>query len=144
MRSLPRIFVFIFLTSLSLASCIAQQGITKIEYNSGTRTYREQVIITPDSLVSVKENFRTDSGPVVSKRSLSDPEWKKLLQALGSTRPEDLPALESPSDKRTYDAAAHTSIRITTADSKSFSHGFDDTKPNEKLKPLMNGILSLK
>jgi hypothetical protein len=144
MRSLQRFFICLFVFFLSLLSCVAQRGITRIEYNSATRTSREQIIITSDSLVSVSENFRTNSGPVVSKRKLSKEEWKILVNALGNTSPEEIPALKSPTDKRTYDAAAHGTIIITTSDSKSFNHGFDDTEPNEKLKPLMNGILSLR
>jgi len=55
---------------LSSATCTAQTEISRIEFNSGSRTFRQQVIITPDSLVRIEENLRTSTKPVIERRKI--------------------------------------------------------------------------
>jgi hypothetical protein len=44
---------------------------------------------------------------------------------------------------RASDAAAHGSLIITTSDSKSYTHAFDDENPHQKFQPLMKQIKNL-
>jgi hypothetical protein len=124
-------------------SCAAQNEISRIEFNSGSRTFRQQVIITPDSLVSVEENFRTDAKPVIERRKITSSEWQSLMSSLNGIKPQSISDLKSPGDKRTYDAASHGSLVLTTVSGQSFTHGFDDTEPHKSLQGLMKRILSL-
>jgi hypothetical protein len=138
--------VFIFGFAIALLSCsksLAQHEISRIEYTSDTRGFHRQLILTPDSLTSVTEDFRASENPVIVRRAISRDEWTSLLSALGGIKPEEIQQLKSPGDKRAYDAAPQGSITITTKDSNSFSHGFDDPDPNEKLKPLIKQLLKL-
>jgi len=66
------------------------------------------------------------------------------MSSLKGINPSEIDDLKSPGDKRTYDAASHGSLILTTADGESFSHGFDDTEPNQSLQTLMKRILSLR
>jgi hypothetical protein len=131
------------LLTLICTSCMAQNEISRIEYESGTRTFREQIIITADSIITIQEDFRKRPEPVVVRKKTSANAWRKVTAAL-QVKPEELEGLKAPSDKRTYDAASHSSIKITVGNSKSYSHGFDDDDPNDKLKPFLKTILDLK
>jgi hypothetical protein len=131
--------VFVFL--LNCAYSQTSSYITRIEFNSGSRTFRQQIIITSDSIVSVKEDFRINLKPVVKSGKATPAEWKNILQCLKDVALEEIPSLKSPSDKRTYDGASHGSIIITTRDRRSFTHDFDDENPHAKLQPLMKQIL---
>jgi hypothetical protein len=133
----------LMLLLLSSGSCAAQNEISRIEFNSGSRTFRQQVIITPDSLVRIEENFRTNTKPVIEKRKITSSEWQSLISSLNGIKPQDIVDLKSPGDKRTYDAASHGSLILTTGAGESFSHGFDDTTPHQSLQTLMTRLLSL-
>ena len=138
-----KLLISLALIGTALMQCVSAQTvseITRIEFNSGTRTYREQVILTPDSVVSIEEDFRLNLKPVVKGRKENSDDWQALQKSLGNVVLSEVPKLKSPSDKRTYDAAAHGTIIITTKDNKTFTHGFDDQSPNEKLMPLMREI----
>lgn len=142
----PRIVFLIFLAIVSTSATLAQKAedVNRIEFNSGTRTYREQLIITPDSLSVIKEDFRVDQRPQINRRSTSTREWKAVKEALKNIRLTEIETLQSPTMKRTFDGAAHGSIVITTSDGQSFTHGFDDENPHEKFHALMDQIRKLR
>jgi hypothetical protein len=138
---LSALLLILILASQALAQ---QEKISRIEFNSGTRTFRQQIIITPDSAISVEEDFRINLKPITSAKKLKEGEWKTILHCLEGVKLSEIDALKSPTDKRTYDAAAHGSIIITTENNKTYTHGFDDEEPHAKLKPLMRQILQYK
>lgn len=127
---------------LGCSQCVSQQEISKVEYQVASRTFRQQIIITPDSVSRVREDFRKDPTPVITRRVLSSHEWTRVMNALKGLKLNSINEMPSPTDRRTYDAASHGSITITQ-DSSSYTHGFDDADPHDKLKPLMEVILKL-
>jgi hypothetical protein len=134
-------FLTVLVSFLSLTvSAQSSKEISRIEFNSGTRGYREQITITPDSVISIQEDFKANQKPLITARACSPKEWSKLLDCLGDVRLTEIETLESPTMKRAYDGASHGSIIISTTDNKTFTHGFDDEDPHKKLKPLMAEI----
>lgn len=133
---------FLFFLVVAALPVLAQHDgmITRIEFNSGTRGYREQIIFTSDSLVAVKEDFRNEKGPKIHRQRITAKDWKSLLDALGNVKPDEVESLKSPSMNRAHDAAAHGTIIITTRGGESYTHSFDDENPHEKLHPLMKQI----
>lgn len=142
----PRILCLILLAIVTTAVTVTQktEDVNRIEFNSGTRTYREQLIITPDSLSVIKEDFRVDQRPQIHRRSTSAGEWRSVKEALKDIRLTEIETLQSPTMKRTFDGAAHGSIIITTSDGRSFTHGFDDENPHRKFRLLMDQISKLR
>ncbi len=136
-------FVFLLtLIAVCFNQCLAQEGkeITRIEFNSGTRTQRQQVILTPDSIRIVREDFRVDQQPNIIDRTMSSKEWQNLISSLNDVRLSEIKNLQSPTMKRTFDAAAHGSLIITTRNGDTYTHGFDDEQPHRKLRNLMSEI----
>ena len=136
-------YILLFLLINSGCSGVRAQKtskITRLEFNSGTRSFREQIILTPDSIVVIKEDFRIDLKPQVKRKSMTSKDWQVLTSKVKDVDLSEIEELKSPSDKRTYDAAAHGSLIITTENKKSYTHGFDDEEPHVTLKPLMDEI----
>jgi hypothetical protein len=139
--NISRNYFPILLALLFCVQCTAQKEITRIEYTAGSRTFRHQIILTPDSVVSIEENFRGGDESKSRKARLTSKEWEAVILSLKGVSPKKISELKSPTDKRTYDAAAHGSIILTIKDGSSYTHGFDDADPHEVLRPLMKQIL---
>src|SRR5438128_1341528 len=110
--------------------------INKIEFNTLTRGAHQEIIITDDS-ISIVNRSLTNTTENRLKYKIEKGDWQKLLNALDGISLEQIPSFTSPSNKRAYDGAWHSSIIISTTSHKSFMHSFDNEEPNQKLKPLM-------
>ncbi|HEY9008136.1 hypothetical protein [Ohtaekwangia sp.] len=112
----------------------------RINYTTLTRGYQKQITLSHDSVVLHVEG-REENKDV--KRSLTPDEWNLLIKSLKNVKLEDIPNLPSPSMKRAYDGARHSTITLTTPDHKTFSHAFDNEDAHAKLLPLMQAILKI-
>jgi hypothetical protein len=126
-----------------LATCCAStrgqstSTISKIEFTSLTRGYQKHAILSADSLILVTEGREQDK---TLKRKLSKVEWNTLISSLKKVKLSEIPKLKSPSMKRAFDGAMHSTLTIITKDQKNITHGFDDEDANEKLRPLMIAV----
>ncbi len=116
-----------------------QNHIMRIEFSSLTRGYHELVIITSDSL---KFSRTQASQPKVAKaHALKKNDWNDLVKALEKVTLSEIPELKSPTMKRSFDGARHSTITIATDSKQTYIHSFDDENPHEKLKSLMSVIV---
>ena len=133
----------ILLASILMAGYSAvsqnQEQIARIEFSSLTRGYQEHVVFTIDSM----KHTRTHAGhPKVSKaRALKKSEWEDMLKIAHKIDLKGMSELKSPTMKRSFDGARHSTITVTTNSNQSYSHSFDDENPHEKLKGLMRIIV---
>jgi hypothetical protein len=65
-----------------------------------------------------------------------------MINALSEINIAEVPNLQSPTSRRAFDGARHSTITIYTKGS-SFTHSFDDEFPNHVLVPLMAAIKNL-
>ncbi|MBI1767388.1 MAG: hypothetical protein HY015_04475 [Bacteroidetes bacterium] len=123
------ILVFLWLTSYTI---LAQKtaDIVRIEFSSLTRGYQELVVITADSLKATTPT---------QHKAIKNKDWTGVIKSLYGVHLNDIEGLKSPTMKRAYDGARHSTITIITKSGK-YSHSFDDEDPHEKLKPLMKVI----
>lgn len=112
--------------------------VLKIEFITLTRGYQKQVFISPDSLVKITDG-RQGNHQVV-KKALPEGYWSQLVSSLDNVPLEEIPQLPSPTSKRSFDGAMHSSFVIQAKGEKSYIHAFDDENPHEKLQPLMKLI----
>jgi hypothetical protein len=122
----------------------AQNGdvMVKVEFTSLTRGFQETLIITKDSITRSLDT-RGELSVKASER-IQKSEWDCIVKAVKGISLETLGDLKSPTMKRAYDGARHSSITITTASGAQFSHSFDDEEPHEKLGALMKEIKKLR
>ncbi|MEP4091317.1 hypothetical protein [Reichenbachiella sp.] len=136
-------FLLYFLISLTTPLAAQVDNIEKISFQSLSRGYFENVVITQDSLI-IRKSENRGSVEQTTRRYLTKKEWKSLVRYLSKVILSDIPVLKSPTAKRTYDGARHSSIIIYTTDGSSYEHLFDNEDPNDKLEPLMKCIISIR
>ena len=131
------------LAIILLVGCasVAQNSdhIMRIEFSSLTRGYLELVTFTNDSV----KFSRTQAGhPKIAKaQALKKNDWQELVKAVQKITLSEVPELKSPTMKRSFDGARHSTITIITDSNQTYIHSFDDENPHEKLKALMNVII---
>jgi hypothetical protein len=107
-----------------------------IEYSAVSRGTFKGIKINKTS-VSVQKD--RNSKPIVTE--LNNEVREGLINNLEEVDLSMLPKLKAPTEKRTYDAAAHATLKITvdgkTYSTSSFDHGF----PPEEIKTLCNKIV---
>ena len=139
-----RLTLILILVICVFCACKSQDAIRQIDFTKATRGFREEIIITKDSIFMVIDNARsTDSLQRISEK-LDKKKWAKLNTTIQSLSLPEVPLLKSPTTKRTYDGALHGTLTITAMDGKTYSHGFDDENPHPELQPLMKCILEIR
>ena len=132
----------LFISALSMAGIAArcQDGevITKITFSSLTRGYQNEVFFTGDSLIAMENNRGEEK---LQKRKLQPFEWQNLLNTTAGLKLDDIPDLPSPTSKRAFDGAYHSTITIHTTSGNSYTHSFDDRNPHASLMELMEAII---
>lgn len=131
-----------FLVSLAMAAARCQDTqLAKVEFTTFTRGYQKQLFISPDSLVQIIDGRQSENG--IIKRKLAPGEWDTLTLAVRDLEMKEVSTLQAPSNRRTFDAARHSVIRIELANGQTVEHNFDDEHPHPRLKPLMDEIIRM-
>lgn len=136
-----KILSLLFLTLFLGKNCQSQNNIdlstAKIEYTANSRGLYNNTVVE-NKTVSVTN---TRDGKPVSN-SLTDAQWNTLIKEFQKVNLEEIPSLKAPTQKRFHDGAAMADLKITykgkTYESQTFDNGF----PPEKIKNLVNTILS--
>jgi hypothetical protein len=133
------LFGVTFYYCLNAQQSLAQVAVAKIEFTSYTRGYQKEIFISPDSLIEIVEG-RPQAENRIIKRKLAVDEWAALMKTLENVKLPEITDLQSPSTRRAFDGAKHSTIKIITSNGKAFEHTFDDENPHEKLLGLMQMI----
>jgi hypothetical protein len=136
-----KIISLLFLTLFLGKNCQSQNNLdlstAKIEYTANSRGLYNNTVVE-NKTVSVT-NTR-DVKPV--SNSLTDAQWNTLIKEFQKVNLEEIPSLKAPTQKRFHDGAAMANLKITykgkTYESQTFDNGF----PPEKIKNLVNTLLS--
>src|SRR5688572_2205450 len=104
-----KITLILFIASFTMAGMAArcQDGevVTRITFTSLTRGYQHEVFFTADSLTAIENNRGEEK---IKERKLQPFEWQNLVTATAGLNLEDISELPSPSSKRAFDGARHS------------------------------------
>ena len=109
----------------------------KIEYTANSRGLYNKTVIENKTVSATK----TRDGKPVSN-SLTDAQWNALIGEFQKVNLEEIPNLKAPTEKRFHDGAAMANLKITYKGKTYESQTFDNGYPPEKIKNLVNTILS--
>jgi hypothetical protein len=129
------LFVMLFALATLGARCQDEHVITKIQFSSLTRGYQKEVFISADSLTTLINDRGQEK---ISKRKLAAGEWEELVTTISKIDPTGITELPSPTSRRAFDGARHSTITIIAREAGPWTHSFDDELPHEKLQPLMD------
>ncbi|WP_269224294.1 MULTISPECIES: hypothetical protein [Flavobacterium] len=135
-----KILSLLFLTLFLGKSCQSQNldmETAKIEYTANSRGLHKNIVIQNKTIsVTNARDEKPDSN------TLTDSQWNTLIKEFQKVNLEEIPSLKAPTQKRFHDGAAMANLKITykgkTYESQTFDNGF----PNEKIKNLVNTVLS--
>ena len=108
-------------------------------YETITRGSRINYTLTKEEIKVVK-NLGTETK---ASQEMTAKEWSGLMDKLKEIDVPNINKLVPPSDKRTFDGAAHAILSINVGDKKYKSNSFDHGNPPAALKPLVKAILRL-
>jgi hypothetical protein len=136
-----KIITLLFLTLILGKNCQSQNNMdlseAKIEYTANSRGLYNNTVIE-NKTVSVT---KTRDGKPVSN-SLTDAELNSLINEFQKVDLEEISSLKAPTEKRFHDGAAMANLKITYKGKTYESQTFDNGYPPEKIKNLVNTILS--
>lgn len=132
-------FSLLLLVFGCVATAQVSSEVQRIEFESVSRGYLKRISISTDSLIITEDSRNVDT---VMRKGVDSKGWNDLLVTMSDVTLEEVQDLPSPGNKRTYDAARHSTIRIVTAD-KTYMHNFDNENPHHELEGLMKEIIRL-
>jgi hypothetical protein len=136
-----KIVTLLFLTLILGKNCQSQNNMdlstAKIEYTANSRGLYNNTVVE-NKIISVT---KTRDGKPVSN-SLTDDQLNTLVSEFQKVNLEEIPSLKAPTEKRFHDGAAMANLKITYKGKTYESQTFDNGYPPEKIKNLVNTILS--
>lgn len=131
----------LFLTLLFGRGCEGQTNLdlstAKVEYTANSRGLYNHTLVENKT---VSFTNTRDGKPVSSP--LTDEQWNALAAEFQKLDLEEIPNLKAPTEKRFHDGAAMANLKITYKGKIYESQTFDNGFPPEKIKKIVNTILS--
>jgi phosphorylcholine metabolism protein LicD len=140
MKAITLIFLAVFLGK----SCTneAQNDINKavLQYAADTRGYHLKIIIT-DKMATISQGRGTDNPS--EQVTISETDWKVLVDDFATITLEELPNLKDPTQKRFHDGAAIANLKVRYQDKNYETVDFDHGIPPAAIEKLVKKIVSL-
>ncbi|WP_309607588.1 hypothetical protein [Flavobacterium sp.] len=117
-----------------------QEKGTMVVYEAMSRGYFAKIVFQNDKLSVSKDRNNTEKGDPISITAAEASEINKLLKAV---KPQTLPSLKWPTEKRFYDGAAHANLTIIQNGETFVGGGFDHGFPPAEIEKLVNKLVSI-
>jgi len=115
------------------------KGSLSFEYVASTRGAYKKVVVTSDSIVTIKDHAMKD---VVSK-SINKSDWNQLVTASEKVSLEALNDVQAPSKKHQFDGALAANLKIIKDGKEYTSTTFDHGNPPVEIKSMVVKILMI-
>ncbi|QYA25051.1 hypothetical protein G3I01_05850 [Gramella sp. MT6] len=115
------------------------ESINSITYETFTRGSTTLYTITPEKIHLKSTGLNASE----NANSITNKDWKMLLEKLEDVDVSRINQLKAPSDSRASDAAPHAILSIRKNDTIYKTNSFDHGNAPETIKPLVEAILRL-
>lgn len=133
------ILLFPVLMAETCSQNIKQDKEITFTYEMITRGSRAHYTLNKEEIKVVK-NMGTE---IKASEQMTSKEWEVLMEKMKDIDVPKIHKLKPPSDKRTFDGAAHAILTIKIGEEVYKSNSFDHGNPPSDLKPLVKAILRL-
>jgi hypothetical protein len=134
----------LLLTILLGKSCsnVAQNDLDSavIEYVATSRGFFQKVILANKKMVISRDR---DGIQPTEEISISDADWKELVDFFYTINLKQLPNLKDPTQKRFYDGAAIATLKVRYQNNNYQTTEFDHGFPPAAIEQLVNKIATL-
>jgi len=117
---------------------VTQDNVAMVEYEANTRGYFLQLKYANDELLFTNQRDVTQLDKVV----LTKEQITELNALLADVKPEALPGLKDPTQKRFYDGAAIAHLKITSGGKEFNTVDFDHGFPPAQIEKFINKLVS--
>ncbi len=133
--------VMIFLVLIVGQLVFSQERINEFafEYEAVTRGFYQKIKVNKETLVFSEDRIEKKSSTV----KLNNKQWKKMLELVNEIKLKNLSSLKAPSEKRKFDGAAHSKLKVLYKDDLYQSSSFDHGNPPIEIKGLVEYIIKL-
>ncbi len=128
------------MTQTNLAKKETQEKGTVAIYEAMSRGYFIKIVFHNNKLSVAKDRNNTEKGEPIIITASQVSELNKLLQSI---KPQSLPDLKSPTEKRLYDGAAHANLTIIQNGETFVGGGFDHGFPPAEIEKLVSKLISI-
>ena len=124
----------------SLPEKATQQNGTVAIYEAMSRGYFTKIVFKNNKLSVSKDRNNTEKGEAIKITTAEALEINRLLKAV---KPQTLPDLKWPTEKRFYDGAPHANLTIIQNGETFVGGGFDHGFPPAEIKKLVSKLISI-
>ena len=117
-----------------------QENGTVAIYEAMSRGYFTKIVFKNNKLSVSKDRNNTEKGEAIKITTAEALEINRLLKAV---KPQTLPDLKWPTEKRFYDGAAHANLTIIQNGETFVGGGFDHGFPPAEIKKLVSKLISI-
>lgn len=114
------------------------QEIPLIVYESMSRGYYSKITIERDQLT-----YQKNRESQAKTRKLTSEEIKKIWEEYSQIKVEEFPNLKAPTQKRFYDGAPITNLKVTKGDQTFLTPDFDGGFPPSEIEKFVNTLLKI-
>lgn len=111
-----------------------------VEYEALSRGFYSKIIFQNNQISISKDR---DNQEIPEKTAISKADQTEIANLLKNLKPESLPDLIGPTEKRFYDGAAHANLKITQNGKSYQTQGFDAGFPPKEIEKLVTKLVSL-
>ena len=111
-----------------------------IQYTANTRGFYQRIIIINKTATISKDRNQSVAPEQIT---ISDDDWKELIECFAKINLEEIPKLKDPTQKRFYDGAAIADLKIRYQNKNYETVNFDHGFPPAAIEKLVNKINSL-
>ena len=108
-------------------------------YQATSRGYFEYISVSQSEIALTNDRSLKTMNSYPCKPN----DWSMLKKLIDDADVENLDSLKAPTDKRLYDGAPHATLSIIKGDVEMMTPTFDHGAPPEKIKTLVNKVLSM-
>jgi hypothetical protein len=109
------------------------------EYEAISRGFYQKIKVKKGTLFFSEDRIVKKS----STLKLNNKQWNKILELVDEIKLKNLSSLKAPSEKRKFDGAAHSKLKVLYKDDLYESPSFDHGNPPLEIKGLVNYIIEL-
>ncbi len=116
-----------------------QENIITVEYQAASRGSFLNIKIDKKLIQKTKDRNLQN----ISSKQCSKEDWNTIVGLLKDVSIKTISELEAPTEKRLFDGAPHSILKITSDKNTFTSNSFDHGHPPSEIKQLVKTILSL-
>lgn len=109
------------------------------EYEAMTRGVYNKIIVTQDSIITIKDREKKNTVAKLTKKA----DWDFLITSIKKIHPEELGNLKAPSNKNFVDAALAANLKVISNGVAVSSPNFDHGNPPAEIKELVNRLIAI-